>query len=197
MGAITFPSIPSGRLNKQSIYQSYIDKGYYLSFNEKAIENRIDFVRSLRKTKPGDSQGVHAALYLAPPGGQAGRMLAAYLDWRTHVKTQDALAQWEGFYTAGAVAPGMKPTDRDAAICRLLGYVPVSGDGTVSAWRAREGRMANEHHGTLAAPRFRGKLPADAPLANLLRTLRSVDAGLRFREDGLHTTITLDWTGRE
>ena len=123
-------------------------------------------------------------------------MLAAYFDWSNHVKAQSALAQWEGLYASGVVAPTMKPTDRDAAVRRLLGYVPVSPDGTALAWQAKDGRMRSDHHGTLAAPTYRAKLPDGAPLAKLLRTLRSVQAGLRFREDGMHTTITLDW-GRE
>ena len=191
-----FPEVPPGKLNKNNIYQTHIDKGYYLSFSKKAIEARIDHALGLRKAKPGDTQGIHVALYLAPPGGEGGKTLAAYLDWRSHVKAQSVLAHWEGLYASGLVSPTMKPTARDEAVRRLLGYVPVSPDGTAMTWQTKGAQMRSDHHGTLAAPTFRAKLPADAPLAKLLQTIRSVQAGLRFREDGLHTTITLDW-GRD
>ena len=187
--------LPKGVLRPKQVYATKVRDGYYFGLDAANMKRRIDF--ALRNEKPGDGEGVHAALHLTPPGGKGGKALAAYIDWRTHVTTQATLAQWEGFYAAGLVAPGLKPAARDAVVRRLLGYVPVSGDGTASSWRAKEGRMVNEHHGTLASPSFRGKLPVDAPMANLLRTLRCVDAGLRFREDGLHTTITLDWGGRE
>ena len=186
--------LPTGVLKPKKIYATKVKTAYYVSLDESTLKRRIDF--ALGKAKPGDTRAVHAALHLAPPGGRGGRALNAYLDWRTHVKAQSALAHWEGLYAAGLITPSMKPAARDEAVRRLLGYVPVSPDGTALTWQAREARMRSDHHGTLAAPTFRAKLPADAPLATLLRTIRSVQAGLRFREDGLHTTITLDW-GRE
>jgi hypothetical protein len=187
--------LPTGVLKPKHLYATKVGDGYYFSLDKENMKRRIDF--ALGKPKPSEGQGVHAALHLAPPGGKGGRALAAYLDWRTNVKTQASLAEWEGLYACGLVAPNAKPAARDDAVRRLLGYVPVSGDGTALTWRAKEGRMRSDHHGTLAAPTFRGKLPEGAPLANLLRTVRSVQAGLRFREDGLHTTIRIDWSGRD
>jgi hypothetical protein len=59
----------------KALFQGTVDKGYYLSWNEGALKRRIDTVLSRRKAKPGKTEAVHAALYLAPPRGKAGEAL--------------------------------------------------------------------------------------------------------------------------
>jgi hypothetical protein len=174
------------------VFQATVDKGYYLSASEGALKRRIDTVLSLRKAKPGKTEAVHAALYLAPPRGKVGEALAAFLDWRCHMQAQAGLALWEGLYAGHVVSPSASASARDDAVRRLLGYVPVSPDGTTSA-RAKDRQIQNAHHGTLARPTFQAKLPASSNLTKLLSQLRGVRIDLRFREDGVHSSLTIDW----
>lgn len=58
--------------------------------------------------------------------------------------------------------------------------------------RSRRAEVNNEGYGSLRNPKWRSTLPDGSPLAQWLEQLRTVRVDLRFREDGVHTTLTLD-----
>jgi hypothetical protein len=50
----------------------------------------------------------------------------------------------------------------------------------------------NARHGSLRQPVLRAGLDAGSPLAQLLEEFRALRADLRFREDGIHTVVTVE-----
>jgi hypothetical protein len=70
--------------------------------------------------------------------------------------------------------------------------VPVSPDETRYFLDVRTAEVVNARHGSLRQPRLHRDLDERSQLAALLEQLRTVRADLRFREDGVHTTVTLE-----
>src|SRR5262249_13745107 len=138
-----------------------------------------------------------ASLYLAPPSGKPGEALAAYFDWQMHLRAQSALAAWEILYRSGLVNTRMTPAERDESVLRTLGYVPSCADGSAFECSQARGEVRNKWHGSLSEPRFRARLEADAMLAKLVGQLRSVRGDIRFQDDGVHTTLTIDRAARK
>jgi hypothetical protein len=52
--------------------------------------------------------------------------------------------------------------------------------------------VVNERHGSFRKPTLHKTTAEGSPLNFLLDQLRSLRADLRFREDGIHTVLTLD-----
>ena len=52
--------------------------------------------------------------------------------------------------------------------------------------------VTNERHGSYRVPVLNKTTADNSALNRLLDTLRSVRADLRFREDGIHTVLTLE-----
>ena len=57
--------------------------------------------------------------------------------------------------------------------------------------------MSNQRQGTLRTPKLNPAVDAASPAGQLLQQLTSIRADLRFREDGVHTTVTLRKTGKK
>ncbi len=70
--------------------------------------------------------------------------------------------------------------------------MPVSPDGTNYRYDRKFDEVVNERHGSLRKPSLHATTAETSPLNFLLDQLRSVRADLRFREDGIHTVLTLD-----
>jgi hypothetical protein len=75
---------------------------------------------------------------------------------------------------------------------RYLGFVPVSPDGAAYRYDARHDEVANARHGSYQKPRLHAGLDAGSPLRRFLEQLRTVRADLRFREDGVQTSVTIE-----
>jgi hypothetical protein len=86
---------------------------------------------------------------------------------------------------------------RRAAAQAFLGFVPVSPDGSAYAYDSRTDEVRSLRHGTQGRPMLNLELDATSPLARLLDELRTVRADLRFREDGIHTVLTIDRRGED
>jgi hypothetical protein len=52
--------------------------------------------------------------------------------------------------------------------------------------------VVNERHGSFRRPVLHRATADTSALGNLLEQLRSLRADLRFREDGIHTILTVD-----
>ncbi len=80
---------------------------------------------------------------------------------------------------------------------RYYGFVPVSPDGAAYVYDRRTDEVRNERHGSPSRPKTPKTLAENAPIKQLLEQLRSIRADLRFREDGIHTTVTVDRQSKE
>jgi hypothetical protein len=85
----------------------------------------------------------------------------------------------------------MSPAQRDAAAQRLLGYVPASPDGSEPVFDERTGEVRNARHGSFRQPVYHDRLSQGSGLARLVGSLHQMKASLRFREDGVHTLLTI------
>lgn len=176
------------------LYDTIVDKAYALTWNRSLLERWIDNLLDAPKGKPKDEVEVNTALYLAPPGGKNVEAISAALEWETHKKALSAVAAWQALYAAGAISPTMSAQEKAAVARRLLGYVPASPDSTAFVFDTRLGQMKNERHGSLSRPAYHAALAPGSSVTQLFSQVRSVRVDLRFREDGIHTTMTLDWT---
>jgi hypothetical protein len=70
--------------------------------------------------------------------------------------------------------------------------VPVSPDGAAYSCDRKPDEVVNARHGPRRRPKTPRALAEDAPLEQLLAQLRSIRADPRFREDGIHTVLTID-----
>jgi hypothetical protein len=70
--------------------------------------------------------------------------------------------------------------------------VPVSPEGAAYRYDVDTDEMVNERHGSYRRPRLRDGMEQGSGGRQLLGLLRSLHVGLRFREDGIHTTLTFD-----
>jgi hypothetical protein len=164
----------------------------FLASSRTAIERQIDRWLDRKKEKAKDVVEANLSLYLAPPADKNFHALQALLEWEAHKRALSAAAAWQALYAANAVSPKMKEEERRRVAARLLGFVPVSPDGTGFVFDEALGQVRSERHGSLARPVFHGQPPGDRPYVP--SWIRSLRADLRFREDGIHTTLNLDWS---
>jgi hypothetical protein len=174
----------------RAIYQASVGDFYYLAFNKRALKRRIDSALA-RAGKGGKETEVNAALFLAPPRGKAGGAFRLYLEWENQCKALANANVWEALHAIDGVADE-KQARKDALALDLLGFVPASPDGAGYVFDPRRGEVRNTRHGSFRSPAVARDLDPRSPLGRLLGPLRSVRADLRFREDGVHTILTID-----
>jgi hypothetical protein len=92
----------------------------------------------------------------------------------------------------GEIVEDFVSTESRQTALRLFGFVPVSPDGSSYRYDARRAEVNNEGYGSLRQPKLHSTLPEGSPVAQWLDRLRTVRVDLRFREDGVHTILTLD-----
>src|SRR5262249_730913 len=92
----------------------------------------------------------------------------------------------------GLVGEKATPEEVRAAAEHYLGFAPVSPDGVAYAYEPKTDEVINQRHGSLRRPRHHLTLVKDSPLDPLLGQIQSLRADLRFREDGIHTLLTLE-----
>lgn len=182
-----------GKRDGQTLDWFLHDGGAYLTWSPRLAERWIDHQLDQGKAKPADSVEVNTSIYLAPPGGKNVEAISAYLEWETHKRALANVPLWQALCDAGVVTTKMSEAERGRAVRRLLGYVPVSPDGSPYLADEKLGVVRNQRHGSPARPEYHGALAPDARVLHLLSQLRNVRADLRFREDGIHTTLTIDW----
>jgi hypothetical protein len=139
---------------------------------------------------------VSESLYLAPRAAVKARdALSYYLAWETQRRALVNGPIWYALYHAGLVTEATPEGQKQAAARRYLGFVPVSPDGAAYAYDARTGEVVNARHGSLRQPHWHRALDPGSPVAGLLEQFPALRADLRFREDGLHTVLTLERAG--
>jgi hypothetical protein len=173
-----------------AIYYALVDGGLYITLNEAMMHQFIDAART--KTEGKGAIRVASSLHVSPKAAvHARKLILGAADAEAHRHARAALPVWYALYRSGVIPEAARPEQAAQTAYRFLGYVPVSPD--VSAYRYDRGldEVVNERHGSLRQP-IRNRPDADgSPMRFLMEQITSVRADLRFREDGVHTTLTL------
>jgi hypothetical protein len=187
--ALGLENAPKEKRIEPVLYHAKIGGVWYAGFTERTFRDMIDQVGG----RKGDKTDVNTSVYIAPEAiFEAREAMRGYLEWETHRRATANTPLWEVLYQAGVVKPG----DGDDVCARTafhyFGFVPVSHDGALYRFDQATREVVNARHGSLRRPRLHDDLAPKSPLADLLQQLRTIRADLLFREDGIHTTLTLD-----
>ena len=169
---------------RPAIYYAMIDGGFYLTLNEEMMHSIIDGATAKRDGK---------SLYLAPKAAVHTKpLLRSLLERSTHHQARTSLPVWYALHRTGIVAADATTEQANASAYRYLGFVPVSPDGTAYKYDPKYDEIVNERHGSFRKPTLKKTTADSSPLNFLFDQLRSVRADLRFREDGIHTVLTME-----
>jgi hypothetical protein len=193
-------STPAEKRFRPDVYYATIDGVWYASFRLESLRELIDLAADRRagRLAKNETERLNTSFFVEPGAApKATAALGAYMEWEAHRRAQAAGPMWHVLYRAGVLPADTDERTRQSLAMHYLGYVPVSPDGAAYRYRAAADEVVNERHGSLSAPRLHGRLSNDAPIAGLLRQWSVVRADLRFREDGIHTVLTLDRSSKK
>jgi hypothetical protein len=175
-----------------AIYYAMIEGGFYVTPNEALLRDMID--RSQEKGgEKGKGVQVNSSLYLSPAAAEKTRgLIEKYLEAQVREHTLANEPIWYALYHAGLLPAGADAKQMASVAERWLGYVPAAPDGSAYSYDRKTDEVVNARHGTLQRPKDTKTLAEGSPLARLLDQLRSIRADLSFREDGVHTVLTID-----
>jgi hypothetical protein len=193
------------------LYHAEAEGVWYATFSEAALKEQIDRaterppVRATDRPEGGAAPPpapkeatatVNDGLYVAPKAAvKAKAGLAFYLEWESHRRALSNAPLWGVLFRCGLLPEDVtEDTLRETAL-HYFGYVPLSPDGSTFSYDPRTDEVVNSRHGTRRRPVLHAGLEAGSPLAQLLEEFRSVRADLRFRDDGLHTAVTVERQG--
>jgi hypothetical protein len=170
-----------------TLYYGLVDGVLYLGLNEKTMTGLFDAAKA-PKVADAESVEVNSSLYLAPGAAKdCGPVLRSFLEYEIHRESLDGLPTLHALSRCGLIK-----SDADLpGIQHLLGYRPVTPDGSGFEYQAKTDDVANKRHGTLRSPKLPAKPDPTSAIAQLLERLHSLRADLRFREDGVQTTLTI------
>jgi len=155
----------------------------------------IDRSAGRNSKEPGKNEGtqVNTALAVSPEAVLSARgALEAYLEWESHKRAVANGPLWSALYRSGVLPADAKPGVMRETALIWYGFVPVSPDGADFHYDSRTGEVLNARHGSFDRLRLHSRPDSKAPLVRLLEGLSVLRADLRFREDGVHTTLILE-----
>jgi hypothetical protein len=184
------------------LYHAFIDDAWYLTLREATIKELIDQSIARKegrgKSDKADLVEMNTSLYLAPAAADKARStLRYYLEWESRRRALANDPIWYALYRSGVTSDKSPEKERVEAALHYLGFVPVSPEGAPYAYDARTDDVVNRRHGSLRMPREHAGIEDGSPLDRLIDQFRTLRADLRFREDGVHTVLTLERRGRE
>jgi hypothetical protein len=175
-----------------AIYYAMIDGAFYLTPSEQMLRDFIDRTQE-RKEGKGQKVEVNTSVYLSPGAARLSKVLIQkYLERQVHEQAMSNLPVWYSLYHTGLLLEGSDQGTARTAAEKYFGFVPVSPDGSPYVYDRKTDAVRNERHGSQRHPLTPKTLAEDAPLNRLLEQLRTIRADLRFREDGVHTVLTVD-----
>jgi HEAT repeat protein len=198
--AVENRDIPEPQRTRIGLYIAVFDGTAYATLSESLMKRLIDEAQA-RKEKVGKPQErwpalVNTSIHVSPAAVIASRpVLTRLAELPTNQEARSALGTWTALYRAGIVTPDAKPDAAAEAAFRFLGYVPTAPDRTAYSYDPVTDEVSNARHGSLRQPELAADLAETSPLARVLANLRAVRVDLRFREDGIHTTLTLTRKG--
>ncbi|HEV3081036.1 MAG TPA: hypothetical protein VGY66_14740 [Gemmataceae bacterium] len=178
-----------------NLYHAVIEGWWYVSLREAPLKELIDRAVAKRAGKEvtGTAVPINFSVYAGPKAASEARQaLHYYLEWETHRRALVNCPAWFTLYRSGLISPQAPETAKQAAAMRFLTFVPVSPDGATYAYAPEADEVVNQRHGSLRKPRLQPGIEDASPLGRLLEQFRSLRADLRFREDGVHTTVTIE-----
>jgi hypothetical protein len=170
-----------------------IGEGLYFSLRKELIKELIDQYLDGKKKSPSEAPEVNAGIRINPKAAPDTReALYQYFEWQTHRKALMGNAAWQALHRSGLIPKGSTEA-REMAIARqYFGYVPMSPDSTSYIYDSRLDEVVNRRHGSWRKPTLAPTLSVNAPLRQILDSAKGIQLELRFREDGVHTKVTLD-----
>jgi hypothetical protein len=177
-------------------WHAQVDGAWYLSMSEAALREQIDRSVARRDGKgppKGETITFNSTMYLSPEAAfHANDALQAFLEWETHKRAVANGPYWLALYHGGVLDAKASTAECNAAALKFYGFIPVSPDDAPYDYDRRVADVVNRRHGSLARPVLHDKLDGQSSVQQFITDLRSVRVDLRFREDGVHTTLTLD-----
>ncbi len=177
-----------------SLYYATVDGAWYISLRLEPIKDLIDRWDAKKKGKlpPSEPVEVNAALHVGPAAAVHSKdFLRLYLEWETHRRTLANNTLLYSLYRAGVLGPDSAKDEVKTATLRYLGFQPVSADNAPFVYDKKTDEMINQRHGSVRRPHLHAGVDPASPNGQLLEMFRAIRADLKFREDGVHTTITL------
>ncbi len=177
-----------------ALHLALIDEDLYLSASEDFVKKRIDEAEARKKSKEKQSaesaNEANAGLYIGPANAKEAASL--FLEYEGHNLALLNNEVWNCFYQSGLLKPSLTDSARNQIVQRLLGFIPVSPDGSRYSYDARSREVVNRRHGSLRQPVLHGQLAEASELGVLLKQIQSLRAELRFLDNGLHTVLTIE-----
>ncbi len=176
-----------------NLYYALIDSAFYVSLQEAPIREIIDHSIAMKDNKKGPPTiEVNTMLHLSPRAAvQAKDLLKLYLEWEAHRRAQINNRLLYALYKSNVVGPQDDSATVEAAALQYLGFVPVSPDLAPFRYEWKKDEVVNRRHGSERQPTLNPGVDAASPLGQILEEFATIRADLRFREDGIHTTVTL------
>jgi hypothetical protein len=176
-----------------SLYYGQLEDGWHVSLSEQSLRDLID--RTLdRKEGKGKKELIEAntVFYLAPGAMSKGKDGARlFLEYESQRQSLSNSLLWYPLFRGGLIGPKTTEAERKDLTMRLLGFTPVSPEFAPVAYDAKTDDVVNKRHGSPRHPKLAEGVDPESPLGKLLEGIVSVRADMRFREDGLHATVTL------
>jgi hypothetical protein len=194
LGPIIGPNEKPGRKDAflPAIYYAMIDGGFYATLNEEMLRQLIDGAVTKREGK-AETVEVATSLHIGPGAAQSSKgLIKRILEHQTHDQAMTSLPIWYVLYRTGIVKEDATAEQAQEAASRYLGFVPVSPDGSPYRYDRRYDEVVNERHGSFRKPVLHKSTADDSPLNLLLDQIQAIRADLRFREDGIHTVLTIN-----
>jgi hypothetical protein len=185
---------PEGRRLNPTFYYALVDGAFFISFKEEPIKDLIDRSVALkdREDKKADVAEVNSSLHLGPKAAvQSKDLLRLYLEYETHRRAQTNNRLLYALFRSNVVGPQDDSPAAEAAALQYLGFVPVSPDLAPFRYEWQKEEVVNLRHGSLRQPKLNKGIDAASPMSKMLDQFATIRADLRFREDGIHTTITM------
>jgi hypothetical protein len=182
-------SAPAVSERGPALYYATIQDGFYLSTQASTLRGLIDRLREKpTATRPADVVPANLLLYAAPGAAELIRPTVSYLleQQAREVSLRNMVQVWLlGRCNVLARLP------LDEAARNYLGYQLVPPDGGTYRYDPQRGEAISSVHGPLSSPLRLDRPPADSPLNQLLSTVETIVASLRFTEDGLSTGVEI------
>jgi hypothetical protein len=185
---------PEGRRLNPTFYYALVDGAFYLSFKEEPIKDLIDRSVALKdsKGKQNEVAEINSSLHLGPKGAvKAKDLLKLYLEYETHRRAQTNNRLLYALFKSNVVGPQDDSPAVEAAALNYLGFVPVSPDLAPFRYERQKEEVINLRHGSVRQPKLAKGIDAASPMSKMLDQFATIRADLRFREDGIHTTLTM------
>jgi hypothetical protein len=175
-------------------YHALIGDGWYVSGSEPCLKEQIDrFVTARKGARNGGSIPINSTLLVRPGAAvKADAALRFFLEWESHRRALTNGPIWYALFRCGLVKETMTEREKLAAAMHYLGYLPITPEHARYSYVPQRDEVDNPRHGSYRQPILHSTLDANSSVKKLLEEFRTLRADLRFRSDGIHTTLIME-----